>query len=273
MTSFSDPKYLREKQYRTTKNLNARVSLHQRFRTNPYPWHRWVFDQIQEPDFAKIFEIGCGPAYLWAENLERIPESWSIHLLDLSLGMVTAARDSLKNREFSYLAGDAQDIPAETNKFDAVIANHMLFHIPDLERALSNIRRILKPGGRLYATTNGFRNLIEIWEWAAQALTSRNDILTSRKSVLNFSLENGEELLLRYFSSIALTQYPDSLEINEAPPIVDFVVSSSMQIELDEAELLTYLNFLEHKLTVDKVLKVTKNMCIFCGRIIRFPKS
>lgn len=263
MITFTDPKYLREQQYRTPGNLNARASLHQRFRTNPYPWHRWVFDQIHPPENARIIDIGCGPAYLWAENMERIPASWSIILLDLSSGMVTTARDSLNDRGVSFSVGDVQQIPIASKQFDVVIANHMLFHVPEIQRALAEIGRILKPGGRLHATANGFRNLIEIWKWVAEAVPSRNDILTSREAVFGFSLENGKAHLSHHFSSVKLIRYPDTLKIDEVQPLVDFVASSNVQVKLSEDELAMYKAFLEQKIAAEKVLKVTKDMGIF----------
>ncbi len=50
---------------------------------------------------------------------------------------------------------DAQSIPFEDETFDAVIANHMLYHVPDRPKAIAEIKRVLKPGGRLIATTIG----------------------------------------------------------------------------------------------------------------------
>lgn len=261
--TFTNPDYLRNQQYKTADNLNKRASLHVRFRTNPYPWHRWVFDQVRELEDARILDVGCGPGYLWAENLDRIPASWLVHLIDLSFGMVKTAKKDIGEGKFSFSNGDAQRIPSASNQLDAVTANHILFHVPEIERALSEIRRVLKPGGRLYATTNGFRNLIEIWEWVAEALPARTDIMSSRESILSFSLENGEEQLSRYFSKVKLIHYPDSLVIDEVQPIVDFVVSSNMQVSLSKGELARYKIFLEKKLRAEKALKITKDTGIF----------
>jgi ubiquinone/menaquinone biosynthesis C-methylase UbiE len=59
---------------------------------------------------------------------------------------------------FAFAVVDARDIPFAANSFDAVIANHMLYHIkPGRGQAFSEIARVLKPEGRLYASTNGGR--------------------------------------------------------------------------------------------------------------------
>ncbi len=65
-------------QYQTAANLNARIDLRRRFSANPYPWHRWVFDQLALPADARILELGCGPADLWRENADRIPTGCDI---------------------------------------------------------------------------------------------------------------------------------------------------------------------------------------------------
>ena len=48
------------KQYEVADNLNARISLHDKFSTNKYGWQRWVFDQLLVPSLGTILELGCG---------------------------------------------------------------------------------------------------------------------------------------------------------------------------------------------------------------------
>jgi len=60
-------------QYQNAKNLNARIQLHQRFSTNKYGWHRWVFDQFSFPPQSRILELGCGSGELWLESIDHVP--------------------------------------------------------------------------------------------------------------------------------------------------------------------------------------------------------
>jgi ubiquinone/menaquinone biosynthesis C-methylase UbiE len=78
-------------QYKTPDNLDARITLHERFTTNNYPWSRWVFDQFALPPQAAILEVGCGMGKLWAENGDRLPAGWAITLIDQSAGMLQQA--------------------------------------------------------------------------------------------------------------------------------------------------------------------------------------
>ncbi|MEI6580515.1 MAG: class I SAM-dependent methyltransferase, partial [Eubacteriales bacterium] len=66
------------------------------------------------------------------------------------------------NPIFTFEQIDIQDIPYENNSFDIVIANHMLYHVPNMEKALSEVFRVLKPDGCFYATTLGRNSLKEL---------------------------------------------------------------------------------------------------------------
>ena len=154
---------LLSKQYSDSKKFMARVELNRRFRTNPYPWSLWIFDQIEFPDKARVLELGCGNAILWKSNLNRIPDNAQILLTDFSEGMLEDARKVLGDTSdrFQYEVMDAQQIYYHDDSFDIVIANLMLYHIPDRKKAIFEISRVLKADGALYATTIGRENMKE----------------------------------------------------------------------------------------------------------------
>jgi ubiquinone/menaquinone biosynthesis C-methylase UbiE len=165
MSKFNDPQYLKNNQYHDASNLDARVVIHQRFSPNPYGWFKWVFDHLLKlPQNARILELGCGHANLWKENVDRIPAGWNITLSDLSPGMVDAAWRNLvvTGRPFKFEEIDAQSIPYAAEMFDAVVANHMLYHLHNRPKGLADIKRVLKPGGCLFAATVGEQYLKEM---------------------------------------------------------------------------------------------------------------
>ena len=107
---------------------------------------------------------------MWKENANRIPPKWDITLSDLSSGMLDSAWRNLvvTGRNFKFKEIDAQKIPFEDETFDAVIANHMLYHVPDRPKAIAEIKRVLKPNGRLFATTIGKNHHREMANWILQ---------------------------------------------------------------------------------------------------------
>jgi SAM-dependent methyltransferase len=128
-----------EEQYRDASNLNARIALHVRFSTGQYGLHRWVFDRFDLPQQSRILELGCGTGRLWLQNLDRIPQEWDITMSDSSPGMPQEAHRNLQRagRSFRFMVADAQAIPLADHSLEAVIANHTLYHVPDIALAIS----------------------------------------------------------------------------------------------------------------------------------------
>jgi SAM-dependent methyltransferase len=237
MGRIDDPGYLRTEQYRTAANLEARIRFHDRFRVNPYGWHPWVFDRLDLPPACRILEVGCGAGSLWQENLPRLPAGWEITLADLSPGMLARARRNLRTgaRPFRFAALDVRDLPIPDARLDAVIANHMLYHVPDRPRALAEIRRVLGPRGRIYAATGGrdqFHELID--------LVHRFDpgiVLWEGRGPDSFLLETGHAQLAPWFAEISLQRYDDALVVTEVEPLVAYVASKVALSEERQAGL------------------------------------
>jgi SAM-dependent methyltransferase len=261
IAALSDRRYVAE-QYRNADNLIARMALHRRFSTNPYGWLRWVFDQFRLSPHCRILEIGCGTGDLWRENLDRIPAGWEITLSDFSAGMVDQANRNLsgKSHPFQFLMIDAQSIPLERGSYDAVIANHMLYHMPDRKGTLAQIRRILKTGGRFYASTNGQGNLREL----ADLVTKFNADLSAwrRHSPDRFLLENGAAQLSQQFAQVSLRRYPDSLIVIEAAPLIDYLLSGPIEPAVENRE--KFAKFIERELAdCGGAFHVTKDSGLF----------
>jgi ubiquinone/menaquinone biosynthesis C-methylase UbiE len=262
MSRFTDPNYLKTDQYRDSTNLDARIVIHQRFSTNPYGWFNWVFDALTRlPEDAHILELGCGPGYLWKECIHRVPVGWNITLSDLSPGMVDAAWRNLifTGRNFKFEQIDAQSIPYPDGTFDAIIANHMLYHVPDRKRALSEVKRVLKANGRLFATTVGDRHLKEIGAWLSRA--TMKGILTPFSQP--FLLENGLEQLQEFFSNVELSCYDDNLRVTEVEPIMAYIRSGIRATEFSETELAKIEKELTEQLEREGEIFITKDSGLF----------
>lgn len=262
VSKYTDPQYLKTEQYKDSTNLDARVMIHVRFSTNPYGWFNWVFDELLTlPENAVILEVGSGPAYLWSHCADRIPGGWKITLSDLSPGMVDAAWRNLvvTGRPFKFEQIDAQSIPYPDSTFDAVIANHMLYHVPDRARAIREIRRVIKPGGRLFATTVGQHHLLELHKWLRHAHIDKSFEEFSR----SFTLENGLEQLKPFFSQVTTSRYEDDLKVTEVEPVMAYIRSSIRASELSEDAILEIEGELEKELNEKGHIFIRKNSGLF----------
>ena len=262
---FTDPHYLSTNQYRDSSNLDARAAIHQRFSTNPYGWFNWVVDKLSVlPENARILELGCGPGYLWKECAQRIPAAWNITLSDLSPGMVDAAWRNLvvTGRNFKFEQMDAQEIPYPDETFDAVIANHMLYHVPDRRKALSEIKRVLKADGRLFAATVGDKHLKEIGAYLTR--TTMKDNLP--RFADPFLLENGLEQLQAYFPHVELSRYEDNLRVTEVEPILAYVRFGIRAAYFSEEEFAKIEKELRAQLARDSEIFITKDSGMFLAQ-------
>ncbi len=92
----------------------------------------------------QVLDVATGPGYVAAAALERGAEPVGI---DIAEGMIAVARRD--NPGIEFILGDAEEMPFEPGGFDVVVANFVLNHLPQPERAAAEFARVLRPGGRV----------------------------------------------------------------------------------------------------------------------------
>ena len=262
MAKFTDPTYLKTDQYRNADKLNARITIHERFSTNPQGWFPWVWEELAKlPTEAKVLELGCGSGALWSACPERIPAGWSITLSDFSSGMLDSAWRKLVTlgRGFKFEQIDAQTIPYPDETFDLVIANHMLYHVPDRAKALAEIRRVLKPGGHLVATTVGEAHLRELGGWLRRA----DPEYEIARPTSAFNLESGMAQLQAFFEQVTMKHYPDTLRVTDVGLLLAYIRSFPRAAEFSEATMSDVRREMEAELKAQGALFVTKDSGLF----------
>lgn len=250
-------------QYKNAKNLNDRISLHEKYSTNRQGWFNWLFNQIDFSKVNRLLELGCGNGKLWQENRIDL-RNREIFLSDISEGMVEEVRNKLGS-DFNCIVADAEKIPFKDSYFDSIIANHVLFYLNDLNLGLKEIDRVLKSDGILYCSTYGKNHMKEITE-IVQNFDSR--ISLSNHSLYDiFGLENGEDILSKYFSNIQRMDYQDSLAITESKPLIDYIMSChGNQNEILGPRLNEFKEYIEELLENNGKIVVTKEAGLFVCR-------
>lgn len=251
-------------QYKNAKNLNDRISLHEKYSTNSQGWFNWLFEKIDFSKVNRLLELGCGNGKLWQENKIDL-RNREIFLSDISEGMVEEVRNKLGS-DFNCIVADAEKIPFKDAYFDSIIANHVLFYLNDLNQGLKEISRVLRLNGILYCSTYGKDHMKEI-----------TDIVQNFDSMINlsnhslydvFGLENGESILKKYFITVQRMDYQDSLEITESKPLIDYIMSChGNQNEILGPRLSEFKEYIEELLQKDGKIVVTKQAGLFvCGK-------
>lgn len=219
----SDKEYLRHFQYADPTNLDARIAVHALFSTGKEKWSDFIYRHLMIMPKIKILALGCGNATQWQANSARFPSDSTMHLSDLSHGMLKAARTGLGNDpRFSFTMVDAQDIPYPGHVFDRVTANHMLYHVPEIPKSLAEVKRVLKPGGLFMAATNGEKHMIELYDLLSELNLGYHP---EERSTTRFSLENGSDLLSHNFSHVMMIPYLSDLWVTDAVPLANYICS------------------------------------------------
>jgi SAM-dependent methyltransferase len=262
-------------QYRDGSNLEARVRLHERFSSNPVGLHPWLLAQIDLPSHASVLELGCGVGSFWVTNREHIPPGWRMTLTDLSPGMVREAARRLSGHRpgFTFAMASAEELPYPDATFDAVFAHFMLYHVGDRPRAMRKMARVLRPGGQLYAATNGARHMQEAWLLAMRArLMPPADVAAGDAAI--FSLENGADQLRTAFADVALRRYEDRLVVTETEPLLAYLLSTAtvqaelahMKPDVQHHRIAGLRALIDQQLEGDGQIVVAKDSGVFVAR-------
>lgn len=190
--------------------------------------------ELRQPDFdlggfldqhlpalrgGRVLDAGCGPGAYVAHTLARVHQ---LVALDIAHGRLT-----LIDRRARPTCGDVQTLPFRDASFDAAMAMHMLYHVPDIALGASELRRVLRPRGVLYAFTNSERA-----QWEMQELIERNGCDPFAGGENRFSNENGGDFLRTAFANVELIEFTGSrLVVTDPECIVDEIQRNRYLIE------------------------------------------
>lgn len=255
-------------QYENASNLRARIKIHELYSTNKIGWMEWYFDKLDIKSNAKILEIGCGDGAFWYKNSKRIPKNWEITLTDFSDGMLREAQKFLdkNSQNFDFKKVDAENITYNDETFDVVIANHVLSQVSNIEKAISEISRVTKINGAFYASTVGKSHMKEMRELLNRI--KMDEISTEGWNLMGkFQLENGMELISKYFDCVSVERYVDNLVVKDAGPLIDYIFSMPGNIKqmFGENKLNGLLNFIEKHIIENSGIYITKDTGFFKG--------
>ena len=97
----------------------------------------------------RVLDFGCGPGTI-SVGLARAIEPGELHGIDMEETQINIARAAAQaggHANATFHVGDVTNLPFEDNSFDAAHCHAVLMHVPDTPKVLSEIKRVLKPGG------------------------------------------------------------------------------------------------------------------------------
>jgi len=110
-----------------------------------------------------VLDVGCGPGFLVCEMARRVGLPGSVHGVDPSTSMLAAAVRRSAGEDAAplrFVVGEALGLPFLDGTFDAVTATQVYEYVPEMSAALAEVRRVLRPGGRLLIVDTDWDSLV-----------------------------------------------------------------------------------------------------------------
>jgi len=148
----TDPAYLAY-QYGDSERLRVRIEAHRCYSEQPTDWYPQFARELVAAPGATVVDVGCGPGTV---QPALCAAGALVVGVDYSPGMVREAQAQAARARLPVrlLQADAQALPFPDDQFDGALEAHMLYHLPDIAQALRELRRVVKPGGRVLISTN-----------------------------------------------------------------------------------------------------------------------
>lgn len=180
-------------------------------------WQHYRF-QAEE----HILEVGCGTGAFWDARTTHLPPDAHVTLSDFSPEMIAKSRRNLSKRMFRFTVADVEHLSFIGDAFDHLLCHFMLYHASSQEVALHEMRRVLKPDGRLGVITVSARHMARLWKVAQEIDSS---VYREYRMSDPFCEENAEPLLAKYVAIEEQDVYEDTLQIDNAGIVIGYLQS------------------------------------------------
>jgi len=225
--------------YASGAKLQARIDIYE-YQHPRVDFHAFALDHLDLRGDEQVLDVGCGTAIALGRLATR-GTGLALVGIDRSPGMVSESRGRERTERVRWVAGDVGALPTPDRAYDVVLAMHMLYHASDVEAAVGELRRVLRPTGTLLATTLGRRHMGELHDLANEILAGAH---LDRPS-LRFGIDDAD-LLRRHFSSVELDRLRGELVLDAPDPLVRYLDSARDLFEPTLPPGITWTRVIDH---------------------------
>jgi SAM-dependent methyltransferase len=213
----------------TSESIRIRQAIHEKYTVPKVDFPAWVLSNYGWHGDESVLDLGAG-AGLYHQPLLDVAPNIEYHAVDISESPLRV-HPALNGDHALMVNGDAQRLPYASDQFDVVMANHMLYHLEDVDQGLKEIRRVLKPEGVLIVATNSQQSMPELHVLMRRAIillsrTSSTHIQPPLPSSDAFALESGCRKLSKYFYGVVRYDLPGSLVFHDSEPLITYIEST-----------------------------------------------
>jgi len=165
-------------------------------------WRKQVIREAKLQAGSHLLDLGTGTGDLAREALKQQPDA-KVTAADFTLEMMRVGQHQTLEQGLSgsmpWSAADALNLPFRDETFDAVVSGFLMRNVGDIQRALTEQHRVLKPGGRIVIldTTKPRRNLLSplIWLHMHVVIPLLGGLLSGFKDAYNYLPNTTEEFV------------------------------------------------------------------------------
>jgi SAM-dependent methyltransferase len=242
------------------------IEIAQRYVTDAAEVVRTLLDAVR-PSVGwggRICDLGFGSGWLLEEMARAFPER-RLFGVDMSPGMASHVQQSMGDH-VSVVTGDMERLPFRGDAFDVVITCWTLYFMRDIDEALREIKRCLRPGGRLVAVTNAPDHMAEYEDLAAEALRRALGRAPEADIAARFDLDTGGPYMRRQFRDVEVLEWRGRMVLPEVEPLL-FLWDSWRPESLTDADADLVRSELERMaeewLRRERELRISRHGCAF----------
>ncbi len=210
---YTDRDALRTTAYGSTDLLRARMSIYEY--QNPRRDLRPIVTEFLAEVTGPVLDMGCGVGG-YTRSLRAAGHP--VIAADLSRAMATAAGPPA-------VLADATALPLRSGSFGAVIALHMLYHVPDPRAAIAEAQRLLGPDGLMVISTNASEDKAALRSLHAEAAIAAGRAIPLHGLSEHFHLDLAESMAREMFGEVKRHDLNSEVRVPEPEPVVAFIDS------------------------------------------------
>ncbi|GIO31292.1 MULTISPECIES: class I SAM-dependent methyltransferase [Paenibacillus] len=217
--------------YGTEQNLKAKYEVLESYGLQKETFEEWLIGKLKLTGSELVLDVGAGNGRFSLPVGRMLKGSGGfLAACDLAEGVMIPSRVQAEKESLPVLLmqADAENLPFLSKQFDLVMANHMLYHLPNLNRGLAEMRRILKQTGRLVATTNSEKGMPELFKLHLNTMDRLGIPFGVKEELITFSLENGEQTLSKHFKQVECWTYEAGFMVKEPEPVFRYYAATQL---------------------------------------------
>ena len=226
-----DKNFLKDCLYGSSKELTQRIKTHKEIGVRK-DFHNWVLSKLR-PEGKLMLDAGCGTGNLLipiAELINKMRVSGFVIGVDISPTLVAQLDACLARFKLPARAvvGDIERLNFPDNTFDQVLCAYVLYHCPNISKAINELRRVVKKDGRVFVMTNSCNTMKKFEEINSKALslTLSTKVPLASRIETRFCSENAPEFFDGCFRVVRRSCFKDVLEFATVDEFINFYNNS-----------------------------------------------